>query len=132
VRDELGAKILEWLAAGDVVVMMMTVDHVLDRLVRDFLDLVDINRDRLGPRQPDRVRRDDSRGRDAEHRLAVLVAEDVDVIRALDLGGRERGAFLRWRRRRLVLRSGRHRRCGHPDSYNCKECALHGPLQSGG
>jgi hypothetical protein len=42
VRHELGAGVLEWLAAGDVVEMVMAVNHVSDRLVGDLLDLVDI------------------------------------------------------------------------------------------
>jgi hypothetical protein len=42
VRDDPGAGVLERLAAGDVVEVVMAVDQELDRLVGDLLDLVDI------------------------------------------------------------------------------------------
>ena len=90
VRDERGAGVLEGFAAGDVVEMVVAVNHVSDRLGRDLLDLVEIGRDRLWTSVADRVGGNHTCGRDYEHRLGVPVAEDVDVIGALDLGGRER------------------------------------------
>src|SRR5206468_5988893 len=96
VRDERGAGVLERLAAGDVVEVVVTVDHVLDRLARDLLDLVDVGHHRLRTPVADRVGRDHARGRDDEHRLGVSVTENIDVVGAVDLGGRER------RRRRLL------------------------------
>ena len=39
VRDERGTGILERLAASDVVEVVVAIDHVPDRLVRDLLDL---------------------------------------------------------------------------------------------
>jgi hypothetical protein len=96
VRDELGACIFERLAAGDVIEVVVAVNHVPDRLVRDLLDLFYIGRHRLGAAVADRVGRDHAGRRDDKHCLAVPVTEDVDVIGAFDLGGCER----RW----LVLR----------------------------
>jgi len=96
VRDERGAGVLERLAARDVVEVVVAVDHVLHRLARDLLDLVDVGHHRLRTPVADRVGRDHARGRDHEHRLGVAVAEDVNVVGAVDLGGRER------RRRRLL------------------------------
>ena len=89
VRHEGRARILERLAAGDVIVVMVAVDHVADRRAGDLPDLVDIGGDRLRPVAADRVGGDDARGRHDEHRLMALVAEDVDVVGALDLGGGE-------------------------------------------
>jgi hypothetical protein len=37
--DDDGSGVLECLAARDVVVVMVAVDQIFDRLVRDFLDL---------------------------------------------------------------------------------------------
>ncbi|MCD9295934.1 hypothetical protein LUR18_25515 [Bradyrhizobium diazoefficiens] len=84
-RDEGGAEILEWLAAGDVVVVMMAVDDVFDRLVGDRLDRVDIG---LGGSQVgDRVGCDHALRRHHEHRLMAAIAEDVDIVGAVDLSG---------------------------------------------
>ena len=54
-RDELGAGILEWFAAGDVVVVVVAINDVLDRLVGNLLDLINIGRYRLRPSIADRV-----------------------------------------------------------------------------
>ena len=58
VRDEFRAGVLERLAARDVIVVMMAVDHVLDRLLRDLFDLREISRRRFAMCVRDRVRRD--------------------------------------------------------------------------
>jgi len=39
VRDDRGPSVLECLAAGDVIVVMVAVDQIFDRLVGDLLDL---------------------------------------------------------------------------------------------
>ena len=93
-RDDRGARILERLAAGDVVVVVVAVDQVLDRLVGDLLDLVDVGGHRLRPPVADGIGGDHAVPGDDEHRLMVAVAEDVDVIGAVDLGGRERWRFV--------------------------------------
>src|SRR5262249_36882054 len=56
---------------------------------------------RLWPAVADRIGRDHARRRHHEHRLVVAVAEDVNVVGALYLGGRERG-------RRGLLSVGHH------------------------
>jgi len=53
VRDDRGARILERLAARDVVEVLVAVDQVLDRLARDLLDLVDVGDDSLWAAVPD-------------------------------------------------------------------------------
>ncbi|MFK4525334.1 hypothetical protein ABIF90_003315 [Bradyrhizobium japonicum] len=85
-RDEGGTEILEGLATGDVVVMVVAVDDVFDRLVGDGLDGVDIGFCRTQIR--DRVGRDHALRRHDEHRLMTAIAEDVDVLGAVDLFGR--------------------------------------------
>ncbi len=83
--DEGRAHVLERLAAGDMVEVDVAVDHVFDRRLADRLDGVDI-----GLRRPpfaDRVGRDHAVRRDDEHRLVTHIAEDVDVIGPIDLGG---------------------------------------------
>src|SRR5262245_39412899 len=94
VRDDGGAGVLERLAAGDVVEMMMAVDQVLDGLVGDLLDLGDIVLPAGRPSVGDRVGRDDAVPCNDEHRLMIAVAEDVNVVGAADLGGlRSAAAF---------------------------------------
>jgi hypothetical protein len=95
VRHDLRARVLERLAAGDMVVMVVAVDQILDRLVGDLLDLVDVGHRGLRPPVRDRVGRDHAILRDHEHGLVAAVAEDVDVIGAFDLGGLEKRAILR-------------------------------------
>ena len=111
-RDDLGAEVLERLATGNVIEMMMAVDQVFDRLVGDLLDFVDVGLHRLRPQVADRIGRDHALLGDDEHRLMALIAEDIDVLRAVDLGGRE----WRWRcrggRRGRGGRSGRRCLCG--------------------
>ena len=84
--DDDGARFLERLAAGNVIVMVMAVDQILDRRLGDLADLVDIGLRRLRPAIADRVGRDHAVLGDDEHRLVVLIAEDIDVVGALDLG----------------------------------------------
>src|SRR3954451_10889825 len=87
VRDNGCARIFEGLAAGDVVVVVMAVDQEFDRLVGNLLDLGDIvlpaGRSAIG----DRIGRDHAVFGDDEHRLMIAIAEDVDVVGALDLRG---------------------------------------------
>ena len=99
-RDEGGAGILERLAAGDVVIVAVAVDHVADRRLGDLADFRDVGRHRLRPALADRVGGDHALGRDDEHRLMPLIAKDVDPVGAVDLGGREQ------------RRGGRRRGCG--------------------
>ena len=109
--DEDGAEILERLAARDVVVVAVAVDDVLDRRLGDLADLGDVGR-RCRPPLPDRIGGDHAVRRDDEHRLMALIAENVDAVGALDLGGRER----RWRR---GLREGRQSRGGQSPREHC-------------
>src|SRR6185295_18165713 len=67
VGDDGGARVLECLAAGDVVVVVVAVDQVLDRLFRDFLDLVDIGLPTRRPAIGDRVGGNDAGLGDDEH-----------------------------------------------------------------
>jgi hypothetical protein len=55
-RDDGGAGVLERLAAGDVIVVMMAVDQILDRLVGHLFDLRDVILPAGRPRQSDRSR----------------------------------------------------------------------------
>jgi hypothetical protein len=55
VGDDDGAGVLERLASGDVVEVVVAVDQVLDRLGRDLLDLVDVGDDGLRAPVADRV-----------------------------------------------------------------------------
>ena len=113
VGDDLRAGILERLAAGDVVVVVVAVDQVLDRLVGDLLDFVDIGCHRLRASVTDGIGGDHAVSGDDEHRLVVGVAEDVDVIGAFHLGGRKRERF--WLLRLLL-------RLGCPAQDNCSQC----------
>ena len=106
VRDDGGAGVLERLAAGDVVVVMVAVDQVLDRLFRDLLDLVDVGLPARRPAVGDRVGSDHAGLGDDEHRLMVAVAEDVDVVGAFHLGRLERRAGGCGRRRGWVWAAG--------------------------
>ena len=97
VRDEGGAGVLERLAAGDVIVVVVAVDQVFDRLVGDLLDLVDILLAARRPAVGDRVGGDHALLGDDEHRLVVAVAEDVDVVGAVHLAGFDLGPCRRLR-----------------------------------
>src|SRR4029078_6979179 len=88
-RDDGRALILEHFAAGSVVVVMMAIDQILDRSLGDFPDFLQIRFCRLRTAIADRVGDDYAGGRDDEHRLMVLIAEDIDVVGAVDLGGRK-------------------------------------------
>ena len=87
VRQDGGAGVLEGFAAGDVVVVVMAVDQILDRLVGDFLDLVDVLLAAVRPAMRHGVGRDHTRLGDDEDRLMVAVAEQIDVVGAVDLLG---------------------------------------------
>src|SRR5262249_24988387 len=86
VRDDGRARVLEWLASSDVIVMMMAVDQVLDRLVGNLSDLGDVVLAAGRPAQCDRIGRDHTIFGDDEHRLMIAGAEDGDVLGTLDLG----------------------------------------------
>jgi hypothetical protein len=107
VRHEGCTKIFERLPARDVIEVRMTVDDVFDRRRRDLADFLDIGL-RSGPAQPNRIGRDHTFRRDNEHRLVAHVAEDVDVVGAVDLGGAENRRRGRRRRLRESRSSGRH------------------------
>jgi hypothetical protein len=100
VRNEGRAEIFERLAAGDVIEVAVTVDHVFDRRLGHGLDRVDIGL-RRAP-LADRVGRDHAGRRDDERRLRTAIPEDVDVLGAFDLGGGDlrRLLRLRWSRQR--------------------------------
>ena len=112
VRDHARAGVLERLAAGDVVEMVMAVDQILDRLVGDLLDLVDVVGHAFRPLVADRVGGNDAILGDDEHRLGAAIAEDVDAVGALHLGGRERRLL-------LLLRHGRRGACRR-DQRGCE------------
>src|SRR5581483_967779 len=118
--DHCSAGILEHLAAGNVVVVMVAVDQVLDRRLRDFADFVEVGLGCLRAAVADRVGDDHACRRDNEHGLMVLVAENVDVVGAVDLRSLEHRP-LRLRRR------GRGETSGE-DSYRkgYESSALHG------
>jgi len=94
VGDDPRPGILERLAAGDVVEVVVAVDQIADRLVADLPDLLDVGGRGLRPAVGDRVGGDDAVVRDHEHRLVVAVAKHVDVVGAFDLGGLVHRALL--------------------------------------
>src|SRR5262249_29312605 len=105
-----GAGILERLAAGDVIVVVVAVDQELDRLVGHLLDLGGVVLAAGRPAVGDRIGRDHAVLGDDEHRLMVAVAEYVDVVGAVDLCGLELRALVPaaparlWRTRRRSTR----------------------------
>jgi hypothetical protein len=80
VRDDRGAGLLEGLAAGDMVVVVMAVDQILDRRLRDLADLREIRGRCLRPQERDRVGGDHAFRRHHEQRLVELVAEQEHVV----------------------------------------------------
>jgi hypothetical protein len=64
-----------------------------------FLISLQVGRHRLRPSVPDRIGGDHAIAGDDEHRLAFLVTENIDVVRALDLRGLK--GWRGQRRRRL-------------------------------
>src|SRR5215471_378476 len=106
--DEVGAEIFERFTAGDVVVVVVAVNNVLDWLARHLLDLIDIRGDGLRSTETDWIGRNDAIGRHDEHRLVALITEYIDVVGPFDLCGgecRRRGwGCCRW------LRLGRGQR----------------------
>src|SRR5439155_4109462 len=117
VGDDFRAGILERLAGGDVVVVVMAVDEVLDRLVGDLPDLGDVSRPTGRTPIGDRVGGDHAVPGDDEHRLVIAVAEEVYAFRAVDLRRRDLRACRR-------LRPGRGRR-RQPAGKSCKKYAFH-------
>ena len=110
VRDDRGAGVLERLAAGDVIEVVVAVDQELDRLVRHLLDFGDVVLPGCRPAVADRIGRDHAILGDNEHRLMVAVAEDIDVVGPFDFRGldlRSRRSLLRQRRCREPPRSTR-------------------------
>src|SRR5262245_58561039 len=86
VCDEDRPGILERLATCDVVEMAVAVNHIFDRSLGDLLDLLDVCL-RGWTSQADRIGCDHALRGDDEHRLMPAEAEDVDILRALHLGG---------------------------------------------
>src|SRR4029453_5769541 len=121
VGDDHGARVLERLAAGDVIEMVGAVKQVLDRLARDLLDLVDVGHHGLRAAVADRIGRDHAGRRDDEHGLVVSVAEDVDVVGAVDLGGRERGL-------RGLLAVGHHTQAPRRQNSGCDDVGPSGHI----
>ena len=111
VCDDGCAGILERLAAGNMVEMVMTVDQVADRGLRDLPDLGDVVLRSGRPAIGNRIGRNHPIRRDDEHRLVVAIAENVDVLGSVNLPGLDRRPFrLRLRLRLLCLRRRSH--CG--------------------
>jgi len=126
VRDDSGTRLFEDATASNVIEVVMAVDQISDRLVRDLSDLRKVLRATFGTAVPDRIGDDDSLAGDDEHRLAVLVAERVDVVGALDLSRLELGG-LSGGRSGLALRP--HVRRHEAAGKNGQDCAVHGCLQ---
>ena len=89
VRDDPGAGILERFASGSVVIMVVAVDQIFDGLIGNFLDLGDIGYRRLRAPVADRIGGNHAGRRDDEHRLVILIAEDINVVGPFNLGRRE-------------------------------------------
>src|SRR5258706_15248366 len=97
----------------------MALDQLLNWIVDALFNPLAVGDDRLRAPVADGIGGDDPLGGDDEHRLVVAVAEDVDVVRAVDLGGCER------RSRRRRLRPGRGSGRGEPAAKSCNKCAFH-------
>src|SRR5215475_12694983 len=110
VRDDARAGVLERLAAGDVVVVVMAVDQIFDRLIGHLLDFVDIGLTTSRAAIGNRIGGDHARLGDDEHRLMIAVTKDVDVVSAFDLGGGEG--------RSLLLRKRPNGCCKHADCHD--------------
>src|SRR5687767_4584501 len=80
VRDKGGAGVLKGFTAGYVVEMVMAVNHVPDRLVRDLLDLFQIGGHSLGPSIADRIGRNHAVLGDDIHCLSAAVAAYINVV----------------------------------------------------
>ena len=94
VRDERGAGVLEGLTAGYMIEMMMAVNHVPDRLIRDLLDLVQVSGHRLGPSVADRIGRDHALLGDDKHCLRAAVTKNINILGAVYFSGRKRRLLL--------------------------------------
>ena len=60
-------KVFEWLATGDVIVVVVAVDDVFDGLTCHLLDLIDVGGDRLRAPKTDGIGRNDPIRGDDEH-----------------------------------------------------------------
>jgi len=120
VRNDGGPGVLERLAAGDVIVVVVAVDQELDRLVRHLLDLGDVILAAGRPAVGDRIGRDHAVFGDDEHRLMVAVAEYVDVVGAVDLGGLHLRPLCLLRQPRCCEPGGTQR-----DRHGCKTNLRH-------
>jgi hypothetical protein len=87
VTDDARTRILERLAAGRVIEVVVAVDQVLDRLVGDLPDFVDVLLAAGRPAVGDRIGRDDAVLGDDEHRLVIAIAENINAVGTVDLGG---------------------------------------------
>src|SRR5262249_26276959 len=100
---------------------MMAVDQILDRRFGDLADLVQVSFCRLRAAIADRVSDNHAGGRDDEHRLVILITEDIDVVGALDLGGCKHR-----RLRRCLRHCGRRTTCREDSYRKCYETSVHG------
>ena len=112
VRDERGAGVLEGLTAGYMVEMMMAVNDVPDRLIRDLLDFVQVSGHRLGPSVAYRIGRDHALLGDDKHCLRAAVTKNINVLGALYFSGRKRRLLLRLGR---VGQNGYRQYCAYDD-----------------
>ena len=90
--DHARAGILEYLAAGDVIKVMVAVDHVLDGFVGDLADFIQIRLPAGGSAIGHGVGYDHAVVGDDENRLVIDVAKNVNAVRAIDLGDLNRRA----------------------------------------
>src|SRR5262249_18411624 len=93
---KMAPKSLNGCPPGDVVEMTVAVDHVFNRRLGDLLDFLDIGLRRRPP-QANGIGSDHTFRRHDEHRLMADVAEDVDIVAAVDFGGCEKRRRLRAR-----------------------------------
>src|SRR5262249_9721940 len=110
----------------DVVEVMVTVDQILDRLVGDLLYLVDILLPAGRPAVGDRIGGDHAVVGDDEHRLMVAVAEDVDVVGAVDLFGLDLWPLRRVGRHRVLGRCRYGQGGDHRGRHSCEIYPRHG------
>src|SRR5688572_8991208 len=81
------AGLLECLATGYVIEVVVAVNQIADRLVGNLADFRQVLRATLRAAVTDRIRHDDTVVGDDEHRQAVGVAKGIDVLCSLDPGG---------------------------------------------
>src|SRR5262245_28701819 len=120
VRNDGGARVLERLAAGDVIIVMMAVDQELDRLIGHLLDLGDIVLAAGRPAVGDRISCDHPVLGDDKHRLMIAVAEYVDIVGAVNLGRLDLRPLCLLRQPRCCEPGGAQR-----DRYRCETNLRH-------